>query len=122
MFFRVKVLQGQCFSGSRFFRVQVFHGLGFSGSGSRVQGPGPGFRSSRCTCLPNLVIIGHIEMEISILNSILTWIPWNKLNSPPSRPYCNIFKIRNTYLEILSPRTGWQKKPEDEEHKEHRQL
>ena len=35
-----------CFSGSRFFRIQVFQGPGFSGSGSRVQGPGPGFRSS----------------------------------------------------------------------------
>ena len=120
MFFRVQVFQGPGFSWSRFFRVRV---QGPSPrSGFRVQGPGPGFRSSRCTCLPNLVIIGHIEMEISILNSILTWIPWNKLNSPPSPPYCNIFKIRNTYLEILSPRTGWQKKPEDEEHKEHRQL
>ena len=32
------------FSLSRFFRVQVFQGTGFSGS--RVQGPGPGFRSS----------------------------------------------------------------------------
>ena len=46
-----------CFSRSRFFRVQVFQGPGFSGSrfsgsrflggGSRVQGPGPGYRSSR---------------------------------------------------------------------------
>ena len=35
------------FSGSRFFRVQVFQGPGFSGSRSRVQGPGPGFRSSQ---------------------------------------------------------------------------
>ena len=58
-------------------------------------------------------------MEISILNSNLTWIPWNKLNSPPRPRYCNIFKIRNTYLQILSPGNGWQKKPEDEEHKEH---
>ena len=31
------------FSGSRFFRIQVFQG---PGSGSSVQGPGPGFRSS----------------------------------------------------------------------------
>ena len=30
---------------------------------------------SRCTCLPNLVIIGLVEMEISIL----TWIPRNNL-------------------------------------------
>ena len=33
------------FSESRFFRVQVFQGLG-PGSGSKVQGLGPGFRSS----------------------------------------------------------------------------
>ena len=42
----------RCFSRSRFFRVQVFQGPGFSGtrflgSGSRVQDPGPGYRSSR---------------------------------------------------------------------------
>ena len=35
-----------CFSGSRFFMVQVFQGPDFSLSQSRVQGPGPGFRSS----------------------------------------------------------------------------
>ena len=35
-----------CFSGSRFFRVHVFQGPG-SKSMVRVQGPGPGFRSSR---------------------------------------------------------------------------
>ena len=29
-----------------------------------------------------MVVIGFIEMEISILISILTWIPWKKLNSP----------------------------------------
>ena len=39
----------QVFSGSRFFRVQVFQGPGFLGSRFfrvRVQGLGPGFRSS----------------------------------------------------------------------------
>ena len=39
----------QVFSGSRFFRVQVFQGPGFLGSRFfrvRVQGFGPGFRSS----------------------------------------------------------------------------
>ena len=35
-----------CFSGSRFFRVQVFQDPD-PGSESRIQGPGPGFRSSR---------------------------------------------------------------------------
>ena len=60
MYFRIHVFQGPSiigsrffqgpgFSGSRFFRVQVFLSLGFPGSrffGVRVQGPGPGFRSS----------------------------------------------------------------------------
>ena len=48
-FFRVQVFQGPGFSESRFFWVQVFQSPGFSGSGSRVrvQGLGPGFRSSR---------------------------------------------------------------------------
>ena len=48
-FFRVLVFQGPGFLGSRFFRLQVFLGPGFSGSRFfwvRVQGPGPGFRSS----------------------------------------------------------------------------
>ena len=39
-------------------------------------------KSFRCTYLPILVIIGFIEMEISIFILILTWIPWKKLNSP----------------------------------------
>ena len=50
-FFKVQIFQGPGFSGSRFFRVQLFRvrvqgpvqGPGF---GSRVQGPGPGYRSS----------------------------------------------------------------------------
>ena len=61
-FFIVQVFQSSSFSGSRFFRVQDFQGPGFSesrffrvcvqgpSSGSwsrvRVQGLGPGFRSS----------------------------------------------------------------------------
>ena len=48
-FFKVQVFQGTDFSGSRLFKVQVFQGPGFSGSRFfrfRVQGPGPGFRSS----------------------------------------------------------------------------
>ena len=35
----------------------------------------------RYVCLPNLVVIGLIETEISILRSILTWIPYKKLSS-----------------------------------------
>ena len=38
--------------------------------------------SSRYVCLPSLVVIVLMEMEISILISILTWIPQTKLNSP----------------------------------------
>ena len=30
----------------------------------------------KCTCLQNLVVTGLGEMEILILTSILTWIPW----------------------------------------------
>ena len=52
MFFRVHVFQSTGFSGSRFSRVQDFlhPGFlrpGFPGSRVRVQGLGPGFRSSR---------------------------------------------------------------------------
>ena len=39
--------------------------------------------SRRCICLSNLLVKGLIEMEISILISILTWIPWKNLNSRP---------------------------------------
>ena len=48
-FFKVQVFQSSGFSGSRFFRLQVFLSPGFSGSRFftvRVQGLGPGFRSS----------------------------------------------------------------------------
>ena len=55
-FFRVRVFQGPSFSGSSFFRVQVSQGLGCSGSSFfkvRVQGLGPGFRSSlKLRCWP----------------------------------------------------------------------
>ena len=52
MFFRIRAFQGPGFSGFRFFRVQVFEGPSFLGSESRffkirVQGPGPGVRSSQ---------------------------------------------------------------------------
>ena len=47
MFFRVHVFQSTGFSGSRFSRVQDFLHPGFPGSRVRVQGLGPGFRSSR---------------------------------------------------------------------------
>ena len=38
-------------------------------------------KSSRCTWLPTLVVIGLIEIEISVLASTLTWIPRKKQNS-----------------------------------------
>ena len=38
-------------------------------------------KSSRCTCLPNLAAIGLMDMDISILMSILEWLPRKKLNS-----------------------------------------
>ena len=44
------IFQDSCFSGSMFSTVQVFQGLGFPRSRFfrvRVQGPDPGFRSSR---------------------------------------------------------------------------
>ena len=39
--------------------------------------------SSERTCMQNSVVTGLMEMELSILISILTWIPWKKLNSQP---------------------------------------
>ena len=46
MFFKVQVFLGPGFPGSRISYIQVFQGPG-SGSRVRVQGLGPGFRSSR---------------------------------------------------------------------------
>ena len=53
----------------------------------------------RCTCLPSLVILGLVEIEISILIPVLTWIPWENLNSPLRSAICNIFNIRNNDLQ-----------------------
>ena len=64
-------------------------------------------KSCTCTCLPNLMTVGLIEMKISILVPILTWIPWKKLYCNP--PYCNIFKIQNTDFQFRSPGYSWQK-------------
>ena len=38
-------------------------------------------KSCRYSCLPNFVIIGLIDMAMSILISTLTWKSWKKLNS-----------------------------------------
>ena len=58
---------------------------------------------SRCTCLPNLVVIGLIEMEISILISIFAWRTWKNLAYCLDPPYSEIFKIGNTDLQFRSP-------------------
>ena len=36
--------------------------------------------SPRCTCFPNLVVIGLMEIAISILILVLTWIRWKKFS------------------------------------------
>ena len=58
----------------------------------------------RCTCLPNLVIIGLIVIEISIFTSILTWIPWKRLNSPPRSAILRYLKIQKYRFTI--PKSG----------------
>ena len=60
--------------------------------------------------LPNLVIVGFIEIEILILISKPTWIPWKKLKSLPDPPYYKIFKIKNGNLQFLSLGYRWQKR------------
>ena len=67
------------------------------------------FNSSRCICLPYLVVIGLMKMEISILISIPTWTPRRDPNSPTGPIYWEIFKIRNTDLQLWSPGYGCQK-------------
>ena len=62
-----------------------------------------------CTCLPNLVVRSLREMDILILKSILTWIPWKKVNSPPRFAILRDFKIRNTDLQFRSSGYGWEK-------------
>ena len=86
------IFQNPDFLGSRFFMVQVSQGLGVSGSNFyrvRVQGPGPGFRSSlKLTCWPlNFVLIKLfyktkrcLELVALVLNFIkwlnfLAWLP-----------------------------------------------
>ena len=63
--------------------------------------------SSKCTCLPNLVVIGLMEMEISILISILIWITREKLKLPsPSTIFRNFqnqeyqFTIPNSQIRL----------------------
>ena len=60
----------------------------------------------RCTCLPYLVVRDFMEMEISILISILTWITWEKLDSLPRSAISRDFQIKNTNLQFQQ---NWQK-------------
>ena len=48
------------------------------------------------TSLPNLILIGLMKMEISILISILKWIPWKKLNSLPQSTIMRHLLIYNS--------------------------
>ena len=57
--------------------------------------------------MPNLVVTDLMEMRISILISILTWISQKNLRL--GSPYWKIFKIRNTNLQFWNPAHGWQK-------------
>ena len=60
------------------------------------------------------MIIGLVEMEISILISILTWIPRKNWTHHLDPPYGDIFKIWKTDLQFWSPGPGWQKEQEQE--------
>ena len=51
--------------------------------------------SSICTSSPNLVVIGRIEIEISIIWSILSWILQKKLNLPPQSASTTSIPIYN---------------------------
>ena len=65
--------------------------------------------SSRCTCLPNLMVICLMVMKIQFLNQFLREYlgkSWNHRSGPP---YWEIFKIRNINLQFRSPRHSWQK-------------
>ena len=66
--------------------------------------------SCRYTCLPNLMDIGLMEMEISIL----TWIPRKKLNSPSRSAILSDFRSLEYRFTIPKPR-----KSIDEERKGH---
>ena len=54
---------------------------------------------SRCTYLPTLLVVGLMEIDISVLISILTWIPQKSWTHGLNPPYWEIFKIRNTNIQ-----------------------
>ena len=79
-------------------------------------------KSCRCIWLPNLVIIGLIEIEKSILIPILTWIRWKKLNSPSRSAILRYFEKQEYQFTIPKSQTGLAEKREEVEEKEYRQL
>ena len=68
----------------------------------------------RCTCLPNLVVLCLIEMEIKILMSVVTWILGKSWTHHLDLPYYKIFKIRNIVLQFRIPGYGRQKNEKKE--------
>ena len=71
--------------------------------------------SCRFIWLPNLIVTGLIEMEISILILIITWISWKNWTHCLDPPYCEIFKIRNDELQFQSPGYDWEKNKKTEQ-------
>ena len=70
-FFRVQVFQSPGFPGSWFFRAQVFQGPGFSGFRFfrvRVQGLGPGFRSSHLRHRKNVYVLYIVPNMFEVNN------------------------------------------------------
>ena len=61
-----------------------------------------------------------MEMEISILISIITWIPWEKLNSPPQPALLRDFRNQEYRFTILKFQTRLAEKRDEEG--EYRQL
>ena len=55
------------------------------------------------------MVIGLMEMEISVLISRLTWIPWKKLTHCLDPPYWGIFSQENRFT-ILKSRKRWAEK------------
>ena len=61
-------------------------------------------------------------MEISILMSNLTWIPWKKLNSPPRSAILLNFKNQEYQFTFPKSQIRLAEKREEREEEEHRQL
>ena len=66
-------------------------------------------KSCSCTCLPNVVVMGLLEMQILILISIITWIHRKTRTHHLNPSYQGILKVRNTSLQFFNPGMFWQK-------------